>query len=379
MSRQEASNGVGRNIIVIGASAGGVQVLQELMRGLPEDFPGSVFVVVHTAPSSPGILPLILDRAGPLPAAHARNGERIRGGRVYVSPPDFHLLLKPGKMELTRGPTENGFRPAVDPLFRTAARAYGPRVVGIVLSGGLDDGTLGLTHIKNNGGIAVAQDPAEAVFPGMPASAIANAAVDHVLPVAEMPALLSRLASVPLPKGAAMSRSGNGRPDVAEAGTARLLTNDTPGPPTSVTCPDCGGSLWEVKDGKLKRFECHVGHSYTALSLMAEKDSQLEMSLWSALRALEENADLRRRMARRSGGTIGPMAELARRYERQADEAEQRAAVLREVLTSVVSVTKKVRKGKAQRRAMRSNDQSTKSNGNGKPRVRARKRRSRSA
>lgn len=376
MSRHNSTNGDGRNIIVVGASAGGVQVLQELMRGLPADLPAAVFVVVHTSPNSPGILPQILERAGPLPAAHPKNGERIRRGRVYVAPPDSHLLIKPGHVELSRGPSENGFRPAVDPLFRTAARTYGARVVGVVLSGGMDDGTLGLTHIKQNGGIAIAQDPAEAVFPGMPSSAIANAEVDYVLPVAEMPALLSRLASEALPKGAlAMSRPGNGRPDNAEAGTARLLTNDLPGPPTSVTCPDCGGTLWEVKDGKLKRFQCHVGHSYTSLSLMAEKDGALETALWSALRALEENADLRRRMARRSGGPIGPHGDMARRYEQQAEEAEKRAAVLREVLVSVATVGKKSRKESAQRTAVRSRNQSTGSNGNGKARAKSRKHR----
>ena len=376
MSRHKSSNWVGRNIIVIGASAGGVQALQELMGGLPGQFPAAVFVVVHTSPDSPGILPQILERAGPLPAAHAKNGERIRHGHVYVAPPDSHLLIKHGHVELSRGPSENGFRPAVDPLFRTAARAYGPQVVGVVLSGGMDDGTLGLTHIKKNGGIAIAQDPAEAVFPGMPSSAIAHAAVDYVLGAAEMPALLSRLASEALPKGAlAMSRPGNGRPDVAEAGTARLLTNDNPGPPMSVTCPACGGALWEVKDGKLKRLQCHVGHSYTELSLMAEKDGALETALWSALRALEENADLRRRMARHSGGPIGPMGEMARRYERQAQDAENRAAVLREVLVSVSSVGKGFRKGDAQRTAVRSNNQSTRSNGNGKVKAKSRKRR----
>jgi two-component system chemotaxis response regulator CheB len=376
MSRHPVTNGVSRDIVVIGASAGGVQVLQELMRGLPEDFPAAVFVVVHTSPRSPGILPQILERAGPLPAAHAKNGERIRRGRVYVAPPDSHLLIKPGHVELSRGPTENGFRPALDPLFRTAARAYGPQVVGVVLSGGLDDGTLGLTHIKKNGGIAIAQDPAEAVFPGMPASAIAHAEDDYVLSVAEMPALLSRLASTPLPKGVlAMSRPGNGRPDVAEAGTARLLTHDNSGPPSGLTCPDCGGALWEVKDGKLKRFQCHVGHSYTELSLMAEKDGALETALWSALRALEESADLRRRMARRNGGPIGPMADMARRYESQAEEAEKRAAVLREVLVNVGVVGKKSRKQSAQRTAVRSNDQSTRSNGNGKARAKSRKHR----
>ncbi|HEV8378152.1 MAG TPA: chemotaxis protein CheB, partial [Tepidisphaeraceae bacterium] len=147
------------------ASAGGVQVLQELMQGLPEDFPGAVFVVVHTAASSPGVLPQILGRAGPLPAAHAEDGEKIRMGRIYVAPPDFHLLIRDGEVGVTRGPKENGFRPAVDVLFRTAARTHGARVVGIVLTGGLDDGTVGLTHIKSEGGIAVAQEPSEAGVP----------------------------------------------------------------------------------------------------------------------------------------------------------------------------------------------------------------------
>src|SRR6266513_3027413 len=159
MPHGESSNGSGRDIIVIGASAGGVQALQELMRGLPADFPGAVFVVIHTSPSGPGVLPQILDRAGPLPAAHAEDGEKIRQGRVYVAPPDFHLLLSHNAVRVTRGPRENGFRPAVDALFRTAARSHGRRVVGIVLTGGLDDGTIGLIHIKKNGGIAVAQEP----------------------------------------------------------------------------------------------------------------------------------------------------------------------------------------------------------------------------
>src|SRR4051812_24852941 len=241
MPSGQSSNGTGRDIIVIGASAGGVQALQELMRGLPADFPAAIFVVVHTSPSSPGILPQILDRAGPLPASHADHGQRIRKGRIYVAPPDYHMLLSDGKVLVTKGPKENGFRPAVDALFRTAARSHGPRVVGVVLTGGLDDGTVGLIHIKNEGGIAVAQDPSEAVFPSMPRSAVENVEVDHVVPVAEMPALLMRLASESLSEGATMPR-GNGKPDVAEAGKAVLLQEQAAGPPTAFTCPECGGA-----------------------------------------------------------------------------------------------------------------------------------------
>src|SRR4051812_27469340 len=274
MPSGQSSNGTGRDIIVIGASAGGVQALQELMRGLPADFPAAIFVVVHTSPSSPGILPQILDRAGPLPASHADHGQRIRKGRIYVAPPDYHMLLSDGKVLVTKGPKENGFRPAVDALFRTAARAHGPRVVGVVLTGGLDDGTVGLTHIKSEGGIAVAQDPMEAVFASMPRSAIDNVDVDYVVPVAAMPALFSRLASEPLSGGVTMSRRGNRQPDVAEAGKAVLQMEKSEGPPSPFTCPECGGALWERKDGKVNRFQCHVGHSYTSESLVSEKNDE---------------------------------------------------------------------------------------------------------
>jgi two-component system chemotaxis response regulator CheB len=359
MSRHESSNGDGRNIVVIGASAGGVQVLQELMRGFPEDFPGAVFVVVHTSASSPGILPQILGRAGPLPAAHAEQGGKIRMGRVYVAPPDSHLLVKDGHTLVTRGPKENGFRPAVDVLFRTAAQAYGPRVVGIVLTGGLDDGTVGLIHIKNQGGIAVAQDPGEAVFPSMPQSAMDNVNVDYVVPVAEMPALLSRLASEPLPQGVNMPRRRNGRPDVAEAGSAILQEEREAGPPTAFTCPECGGSLWERKNGKMLRYECHVGHTYTAESLLSEKSDELESVLWGALRALEENAELRSRMARRAAKGPPALQYMGERYEREAKEAQQRAAVLREVLTNGRTLKKIAQTaGGAEKKARRARSQS---------------------
>src|SRR5215210_3284548 len=184
----------GRNIVVIGTSAGGVEALRALVTGLPADFAGSVFVVMHTAPDSPGVLAQILDRSGPLPAANAENRTRIRPGRIYVAPPDRHLLLEPGLMLTTRGPKENRFRPAVDPLFRSAAQTYGPRVVGVVMTGGLDDGTSGLWAVKRLGGTAVVQDPDEAFMPSMPLSALGQVEVDYTLPVAEIAPLLARLA-----------------------------------------------------------------------------------------------------------------------------------------------------------------------------------------
>ena len=321
----------GRDIIVIGASAGGVQALMELARGLPEDLPAAVFVVVHTSPISPGILPHIISRAGSLPAAHASDGDAVRHGRIYVAPPDHHLLIKNGTMRVVRGPKENGFRPAVDPLFRTAARVAGPRAIGVVLSGGLDDGTEGLALIKEYGGVAVVQDPDEAPFPSMPASAVAYVQVDHVLPVAEIPAVLARLAREPLPVGALAMKPTNGEEqDVAEIGDASLVTRDLPGPPTAFTCPECGGALWELRQGKLLRFRCHVGHSYTAEGLVAEQTRDLESALWTALRALEEHAGLRRRMAKRA--RTGSYPAVADEYEKQAQQAEARAGVIRQVL-----------------------------------------------
>jgi two-component system, chemotaxis family, protein-glutamate methylesterase/glutaminase len=193
----------GRYLIVVGASAGGVQALCELVAGLPPDLPAAVLVVLHVAPHGHSALPAILARSGRLPACHPADGEAIRPGRIYVAPPDLHLMVEDGHLQLSRQASENGHRPAVDILFRTAARAYGPRVVGVVLTGNLDDGTAGLATIKRCGGRAVVQDPREADYPGMPESAIANVAVDHVLPLGEMAAVLQQLVhEAPGPVGA---------------------------------------------------------------------------------------------------------------------------------------------------------------------------------
>jgi two-component system chemotaxis response regulator CheB len=321
--------------VVVGASAGGVQVLQQLLRGLPADFPGSMFVVIHMSPTAPSILPMILDRVGALPVQAAQDGARIRRGRIYVCVPDHHLTLRRNHMVVSRrGPRENGFRPAIDPLFRTAARSFGARTVGVVLSGGLDDGTLGLAVVKECDGIAIAQDPAEAVFPDMPRSAIRHVAVDHVLRIAELPALLTRLASDSLPAAArALAHAGKERPsDVAETGRAALLAGIERGPPTNIVCPQCGGSLWELTDRKPVRYECHVGHTYTADALMEHKNGELEGALWGGLRALEEGAELRRRLARRLRGAPHALRDLRGIYRREAQDAEARAALLRGLL-----------------------------------------------
>lgn len=327
-----------RDIIVIGASAGGLAALVDLVRELPEDFPAAIFVVIHTSPDNPGVLPQILGRAAKLPAAFARDGEPIVRGRIYVAPPDHHLLLKQRTVRVSRGPKENGFRPAVDPLFRTAALSQGARTIGIVLSGGLNDGTHGLAIITQRGGVALAQDPQEALIASMPLSAIQNVEVRRILRVAEMPAVLAELVREPISEDA---RAMPEHTDIAEAGDS-LAVHPPQGQQAPYTCPECGGALWESNDfGTLLRFRCHVGHAYTAEILMSEQEVNLEEVLWSALRALEENAALCRRMAERTDRA--GLLDLARRYDDDAAQGEQRAAVLRHVLQREAAISRSLR------------------------------------
>jgi two-component system chemotaxis response regulator CheB len=331
----------GRDIIVIGASAGGIQVLEELVAGLPEDLAAAIFVVVHTSPVGGTVLPSILDRKSRLPARMAEDGEPIRHGVIYLAPPDHHLLVKPGLVCCSRGPRENGFRPAIDPLFRTAARAYRSRVVAVVLSGGMDDGTAGIVTVKEYGGIAIAQDPVEAVFDSMPRSAIENAGVDHVLRIAQMPATLAELSLAALPQGALdMARPAEVEPDVAEIGTAALKTHELSGAPSTFVCPECGGSLWEIREGSILRYRCHVGHGYTAEALLSEQNGHVEDALWTALRALEENAALRRRMAERV--KKGKLHHIVEHYTQQAHAVEEKANVLRRLLLATKSEVRKM-------------------------------------
>ncbi|MFL6335239.1 MAG: chemotaxis protein CheB [Pyrinomonadaceae bacterium] len=318
----------GRDIVVVGTSAGGVEALRALVGGLPADYSGSVFVVMHTAPDSPGVLAQILDRAGPLPAAHASNRERIRPGHVYVAPPDMHMLLEPGLIRLTRGPKENRFRPAIDPLFRSAAAVYGPRVTGVILTGGLDDGISGLWAVKRLGGVALVQDPEEAYMPSMPLNALDQVEVDYKLPLAEMPAVLARLASKTIAEegGYEVPEELNIEVKIAreenalESGVTRL------GSPSIFTCPECHGTLLQLKENGRTRYRCHTGHAYSADSLLAELTESVEETMWSAIRSIDESAMLMRHMAEHVRESD---AAAAARFEEKAREAEHRSAQVR--------------------------------------------------
>ena len=315
------------DIIVIGASAGGVEAIREITRRLPDDLAASVFVVMHLPDDSRSILPEILSRAGPLPAVHPKDRQTIERGIIYVAPSDHHLLLDTGVVRVVRGPRHNRHRPAVDPMFRSAARAYGSRVIGVVLTGALDDGTAGLAGIKRRGGLAVVQDPSSALFSGMPTSAIETVNVDHVVPLPEIGPLLVTLTEQP-------SLSGNPPPDsrldeefkkymghVSEMGRI--------GKPSVFACPECHGVLWEADENGVMQFHCRVGHSYSSQGLEQDQNTVLEATLWAAVRSLEESANLRRRIADRTRRHNRRLAESA---ERRAEESERHAEKLRELL-----------------------------------------------
>jgi two-component system, chemotaxis family, protein-glutamate methylesterase/glutaminase len=317
----------GCDVVVVGASAGGVEALLRFARAAPADFAVPILVVLHIPASGPSMLPLILGRAGALSAVHAEDGMELNGGGFYVAPPDRHMRIAGNRIELDPGPRENGHRPAIDPLFRSAADAFRTRVAGVVLSGTLDDGTVGLYCIKEAGGAALVQEPKDALYPAMPSNAIAYAKPDYVLPVEELVDTLVRLT-------AASNRS---------PGEEVLVTNDAAPDPSSeaaqpgviapISCPDCGGTLWETEEGGTVSYRCRVGHAYTMNSLLVRHVDSLERILWSAYRALEERSAMSRRVARRLAGR--QRFESAGRIERQAEIAARQATELKALLDSL--------------------------------------------
>jgi two-component system, chemotaxis family, protein-glutamate methylesterase/glutaminase len=317
------------DIIVVGASAGGVEALSALVAKLPVDLPAAVLVVLHVAPDHKSVLPHILSGAGPLPAAHAKSGEALEPGRIYVAPPGRHLVVDDGVVRLSHSAPEGGHRPAVDTLFRTAARFHGTRVVGVVLSGALDDGTAGMVAVKQRGGVTVVQDPEEALCPDMPRSALENLQVDHCLPTAEIAALLGRLAHEKVVLHSPIPPLLQQETDIA---LERRPTGESPpGRPSEFACPACGGVLNEVHDDHILRFRCRVGHAYGLASLGAEQQDQLEAALWEALRALEEQAALADRLAK--GARARGHTRTATQFDDRGRAAREHARKLREVLS----------------------------------------------
>ncbi|MCU1328520.1 MAG: cheB, two-component system, chemotaxis family, response regulator CheB [Bryobacterales bacterium] len=314
---------VEQNIVVVGASAGGIDALQKLVTGLPESLDAAVFVVLHTSPTHPTSLAEILSRAGDLPAVIPKNGDSIQNGKIYVAPTNRHLMVSRDRIEVVFGPRENLFRPAIDPLFRSAAATCRGRLIGIILSGGLDDGCRGLSDVEKAGGTTIVQDPADAEVPALPENALRSVNVDFKLPVSEIPdALVRALAQAPAPvaehlrpehpepgsdpnaeTGAtAPERSGPERPAKEVGSVSPSSSHLHRGQPgfDGITCPECHGPICEDKDGPL-RFRCIVGHSFSPQSMRAEHARRLENALWSAIAGFEEHATILRRLAAASG------------------------------------------------------------------------------
>ena len=281
-----------RDIVVIGASSGGVTALLELVKTLPHDFPAPILVVQHVAPDSPSILPQLLSSVSPLEAKHPTQGERIRPGVIYVAPPDRHLLVEDDQVLITRGPKENRFRPSVDALFRSAAYTYGPRVIGVVLTGYLDDGTSGLWSVQRLGGLAIVQDPQDALSPAMPSNALQFVQADHVVPLAELGALLVRLTLEPAPAKPRVTQQELDLLEIeltiAKKDNAFELGIIDQGILTPFTCPDCHGALTQLIEGQLLRYRCHTGHAYTVSALLSELTQSVESMLYQSMRGLEE-------------------------------------------------------------------------------------------
>jgi two-component system, chemotaxis family, protein-glutamate methylesterase/glutaminase len=320
---------VDRDIIVIGTSAGGVDVLVRLARDLPKGFPATLFVVCHYPPGGKSVLPAMLSGAGPLLAVHPADGDPIYPGHIYIAPPDRHLVLEPGnRVRLTRGPRENHNRPAAAPLFRSAARHYGPRVIGVVLTGALYDGAAGLLAVRQAGGLAVVQDARDAVVAAMPQNATQIAGADRVVAAADLARTLIDLVQrpvTPAPEGPAVDPMEQ-MPEVVREDMDEQIRNVRLGQVSVFTCPECGGSLWQFGQTRLTQFRCHVGRAYNGEALLAEQSEALEAALWTAVRTFKEKMVLSRQLAAQEGAR-GQEA-VASRFDEQADQAEQYASLI---------------------------------------------------
>jgi two-component system chemotaxis response regulator CheB len=323
--------------IVVGASAGGVQALKTLVSGLSKDLPAAVFIVLHIPSDSPGMLAEILARDSKLAIAIAKDDEEIQRGRIYVAPPDLHLLIERQRVRLVHGPRENLHRPSIDALFRSAARWAGPRTIGVVLTGARDDGTVGMHAINKRGGMTIVQDPEEALFPSMPMSVMRTMKVDYSVPLIEIPRLLEKLSREPAYEEGRYPVPENveieARIAQQEMEADELIASvEKLGKISRLTCPDCHGALWEISDEDILRFRCHVGHAHSADSLSNGQGEMLEAALWSAVRALEEQMMLARRIIERA--RVYNNRRTVNVFEKRAREAESHSSAIRELLLS---------------------------------------------
>jgi two-component system chemotaxis response regulator CheB len=323
-----------RDIIVIGASAGGLEAVGALLAQLPADLDAALFVVIHTSPQDAGEQSRLLARTTPLKVRQASHGATIYHGNVYVARPDHHLVLEPDRMVVARGPKENRSRPAIDPLFRSAAAIYGARVIGVLLTGYLDDGVAGLAAIHRRGGVTVVQDPADADVPQMPEAALARVDVHHCVPVHRMGSVVVRATTTGAPEG---GRPGGDEPvnlrierRIAAGEEVEMDAQESLGEPAGFGCPECGGPLRRIHDPDVRRYRCHIGHAYTDRALISDQSEQVERALAAALRTLQERARLLDDLGR--DAQHRQHEQEAQGLYARADEAREHAQTLRHIV-----------------------------------------------
>ncbi len=335
----------GHDIVVIGTSAGGLKALSAVLGQLPADLGATLFVVQHLAADQKSYLPKLLGDVCALPVSSPADDQPFQRGQVYVAAPDYHLLINGDRVRVLRGPQENRFRPSIDALFRSAARSHGSRVIGMVLTGSLDDGTVGLQTIKKRGGITVVQDPAEAEYPSMPKTALRYVKIDHIVPIADAGALLIRLVAEP---AAAQGNFATTPAIEIESNIAEQVMNtkqfleavEQIGKRTTYTCPDCNGAIWQIGDEEPLKLRCHVGHSFTGEVFSAEQSRNVESALWTAIRIMEEKVTFSRQLAERKRNQN--LLAAAAAYEREADALDEEVGKVRDLIVGGIATQRSI-------------------------------------
>ncbi|MFD0688240.1 chemotaxis protein CheB [Actinomadura fibrosa] len=329
----------GRDIVVIAASAGGIGALQGVMAELPGNLPAAVLVVLHVPPTGGRALPNILNRAGPLPAAQAADGEPVRHGRVYVAPPDHHLLLRDGAIHVSHGPKQHNHRPAADPLFESAAAEWGPRVTAVVLSGTLDDGAAGAAAVAAAGGAVAVQDPDDSTYDGMPRAALAAVPDAAVLPLKDIGSFIAEQSRTPVEIDPAAPTADNPAAPTADNPADRLeadpVAMEPPGVWSGITCPECGGPLNVMPRTRPAHYECRLGHGWSAGSLLDGQADAVERALWVAALRLEERSRLTRRMA--ADAEERGHTRSARLFRASSAESEEALVTIRSLIEHIAT------------------------------------------
>jgi two-component system chemotaxis response regulator CheB len=335
----EAPLAANRDILAIGTSAGGVQALMSLVREMPSEFPAAILVTIHLPSQPQSTLPEILRRNGPLPASFASDGEALKKGHIHIAPPDRHLLIEGDTVVFGHGPRENHTRPAIDPMLRSVAVCCGSRAVGVVLTGTLGDGASGLWALQQCGGLTVVQDPNDAAFSEMPMNALNRVRPDHVVTLAAMPRLLSSLALQPSGAIMPIPESIRFEVDIARGRPSSIPDMERFGRRSNFACPDCHGVMWEIDEGQLVRYRCHVGHAYSEETMSLALDENVRRGLGSAVRALEERRELARKLQEQS--ERGGQKMLAESWSRRAHEFEKELIVIRDAIRRLDDIAAK--------------------------------------